>query len=170
MVYFAMAMALFADDDEEAARLAGTLGSWNCWHESWMVPTSGGITRARKPDPGHADCGRVRPASALPRPPLHVPNRPGTSAQIADLTDTGVAMPGHLRRCRQGDDDPVLTGRWISACGRYRQQETALPEPDYLDDNLTVGPAQRNDIARIHITCRDCPCHRPRGYPMARPV
>jgi hypothetical protein len=50
MVYFAMAMALFADDDYEevAARLAGTLSSWGCWGDSWAVPTSGGITQARK--------------------------------------------------------------------------------------------------------------------------
>jgi hypothetical protein len=50
MVYFAMAMALFADDDYEevAARLAGTLSSWGCWGDSWSVPTSGGITQARQ--------------------------------------------------------------------------------------------------------------------------
>ena len=50
MVYFAMAMALFADDDYEevAARLAGALGSWGCWDSSWAVPTSGGITQARQ--------------------------------------------------------------------------------------------------------------------------
>ena len=50
MVYFGMAMALFADDDYEevAARLAGTLGSWGCWDARWGPPTSGGITRARE--------------------------------------------------------------------------------------------------------------------------
>jgi hypothetical protein len=50
MVYFAMAMALFADDDYEevAARLAGTLGAWGCWDAKWGPPTSGGITRARE--------------------------------------------------------------------------------------------------------------------------
>jgi hypothetical protein len=50
MVYFAMAMALFAGDDYEevAARLAGTLGSWGCWDARWGPPTSGGITRARE--------------------------------------------------------------------------------------------------------------------------
>jgi Insertion element 4 transposase N-terminal/Transposase DDE domain len=50
MVYFAMAMALFADEDYEevAARLAGTLASWRCWDDSWSVPTSGGITQARQ--------------------------------------------------------------------------------------------------------------------------
>jgi hypothetical protein len=50
MVYFALAMALFAEDDYEevAARLAGTLGSWGCWDARWGPPTSGGITRARE--------------------------------------------------------------------------------------------------------------------------
>ena len=50
MVYFAMALALFADDDYEevAARLAGTLRDWDCWDDGWEVPTSGGITQARQ--------------------------------------------------------------------------------------------------------------------------
>jgi Insertion element 4 transposase N-terminal/Transposase DDE domain len=50
VVYFVMAMALFADCDYEevAARLAGTLGSWGCWDGGWEVPTSGGITQARQ--------------------------------------------------------------------------------------------------------------------------
>jgi hypothetical protein len=50
MVYFVMAMALFAEEDDEevAARLAGPLGSWGCWDGAWQVPTSGGITQARK--------------------------------------------------------------------------------------------------------------------------
>ena len=50
MVYFAMAMALFAEEDYEevAARLAGALASWSCWDASWAVPTSGGITQARQ--------------------------------------------------------------------------------------------------------------------------
>jgi hypothetical protein len=50
MVYFAMALALFADDDYEevAARLTGTLASWGCWDQAWELPTSGGITQARQ--------------------------------------------------------------------------------------------------------------------------
>ena len=50
MVYFAMALALFADDDYEevAARLTETLRGWECWDEAWEVPTSGGITQARQ--------------------------------------------------------------------------------------------------------------------------
>src|SRR5258708_6314619 len=49
MVYFAMAMALFAEGDYEevGARLAGGLGSWGCWDARGGAPTSGGITRAR---------------------------------------------------------------------------------------------------------------------------
>jgi hypothetical protein len=50
MVYFAMAMALFADDDYEevAVRLTETLSSWGCWDGQWAVPSSGGITQARQ--------------------------------------------------------------------------------------------------------------------------
>lgn len=50
MVYFAMAMALFAEEDYEevAARLTETLSSWGCWDDRWAVPTSGGITQARR--------------------------------------------------------------------------------------------------------------------------
>ena len=49
MVYFAMAMALFADDDYEevAARLARTLSSWNCWDAR-------GARRRRAGSPGRA--------------------------------------------------------------------------------------------------------------------
>ena len=47
MVYFAMALALFAEEDYEevAARLTETLASWGCWDQSWATPTSGGLTR-----------------------------------------------------------------------------------------------------------------------------
>src|SRR5258707_9956683 len=50
MVYFVMALALFADDDYEevAARLTETLTAWGCWDDSWSAPTSGGITQARQ--------------------------------------------------------------------------------------------------------------------------
>jgi hypothetical protein len=49
MVYFAMAMALFAEEDYEGvmARLAEPLRSWGGWDPAWKVPTSGGITQAR---------------------------------------------------------------------------------------------------------------------------
>jgi hypothetical protein len=50
MVYFVMAMALFAEEDYEevAARLTQTLTAWDCWDDQWSVPTSGGITQARQ--------------------------------------------------------------------------------------------------------------------------
>ena len=50
MVYFVMALALFADDDYEevAARLTEALRGWGCRGEDWEVPTKGGITQARK--------------------------------------------------------------------------------------------------------------------------
>ncbi len=50
MTYFAMALALFADDDYEevAVRLTETLRDWGCWDDSWSVPTSGGLTQARQ--------------------------------------------------------------------------------------------------------------------------
>ena len=49
MVYFAMALALYADDDYEEvmARLAEPLAAWGCWDGEWEAPTSGGITQAR---------------------------------------------------------------------------------------------------------------------------
>lgn len=50
MVYFAMALALFAGDDYEevAVRLTETLRGWGCWDDAWEVPTSGGVTQARQ--------------------------------------------------------------------------------------------------------------------------
>lgn len=50
MVYFTMAMALFADEDYEevATRLTETLASWGSWDDGGSVPTSGGITQARQ--------------------------------------------------------------------------------------------------------------------------
>jgi hypothetical protein len=48
MVYFVMALALFADEDYEevAARVGGTLRGWG--GQGWALPTSGGITQARQ--------------------------------------------------------------------------------------------------------------------------
>ena len=50
MVYFAMALALalFDDYEEVAARLTETLRGWGCWDDAWEVPTSGGIIQARQ--------------------------------------------------------------------------------------------------------------------------
>ncbi|BCB88462.1 hypothetical protein Psuf_057750 [Phytohabitans suffuscus] len=50
MVYFAMALALFAEDDYEGvlARLAEPLAGWGCWDDRWSMPGSAGITQARQ--------------------------------------------------------------------------------------------------------------------------
>jgi hypothetical protein len=50
MVYFAMALALFADDDYEEVltRLAEPLEQWDCWDHQWSMPGSAGITQARQ--------------------------------------------------------------------------------------------------------------------------
>ena len=50
MVYFAMAMALYGEDDYEEiiARLAEALTAWGSWGDGWEVPTRGGITLARQ--------------------------------------------------------------------------------------------------------------------------
>jgi hypothetical protein len=64
MVYFVMALALFADDDYEEviARLAGTLQGWGCRDDAWEVPASGGICQARQrlgPEPLEELFGQV---------------------------------------------------------------------------------------------------------------
>jgi Insertion element 4 transposase N-terminal len=50
MVYFAMALALFADEDyrEVLARLTEALRDRGCWDAGWERPGSAGITQARK--------------------------------------------------------------------------------------------------------------------------
>ena len=50
VAYLTMALCLFAEDDYEevAAKVTGSLSAWGCWDASWSVPTSGGISQARK--------------------------------------------------------------------------------------------------------------------------
>jgi hypothetical protein len=50
MVYFTMALALFAEEDYEEvwARLTGTLADWGCWEPAQAEVTTGGITQARQ--------------------------------------------------------------------------------------------------------------------------
>jgi hypothetical protein len=50
MVYFAMALALFAGEDYEEVwtRLSETLADWGCWDDSQAAVTTGGITQARQ--------------------------------------------------------------------------------------------------------------------------
>lgn len=48
MVYFAMALALFSEEDHEEVitRLAQPLARWGCW--DWQAPTTGGLTQERQ--------------------------------------------------------------------------------------------------------------------------
>ncbi|MGW4402374.1 IS4 family transposase [Amycolatopsis nivea] len=50
VAYLTMALCLFADDDYEevATKVTGSLSRFGCWDASWTVPTSSGITQARK--------------------------------------------------------------------------------------------------------------------------
>jgi hypothetical protein len=48
--YLTLALALFADDDYEevATKVTGSLDRFGCWNAAWTVPTSSGISQARK--------------------------------------------------------------------------------------------------------------------------
>ncbi|MGH3612047.1 MAG: IS4 family transposase [Pseudonocardia sp.] len=48
--YLMMGLCLFTDDDytEVATKVTGSLSAFKCWDAGWSVPTSGGITQARK--------------------------------------------------------------------------------------------------------------------------
>ncbi|HEX5403879.1 MAG TPA: transposase domain-containing protein, partial [Pseudonocardiaceae bacterium] len=51
MIYYLIAMALFGEEDYEGVmrRLTGPLRRMpGCWDPDWSLPTSGGITQARK--------------------------------------------------------------------------------------------------------------------------
>src|SRR2546429_4714364 len=68
MVYFAMALALFAGEDYEETwgRLSETLADWGCWDPSQGTVTTGRLTQARqrlRPEPGQHGVAQVpRPA------------------------------------------------------------------------------------------------------------
>jgi hypothetical protein len=50
MAYLTMALTLFGEDDYEevATKVTGALSRFGCWDATWTVPTSSGITQARK--------------------------------------------------------------------------------------------------------------------------
>jgi hypothetical protein len=50
VAYLTMALSLFPDDDYEevATKVTGALTRFGCWDASWPVPTSSGISQARK--------------------------------------------------------------------------------------------------------------------------
>lgn len=50
VTYLTMGLCLFPDDDytEVATKVTGSLSRFGCWDASWKVPTSSGISQARK--------------------------------------------------------------------------------------------------------------------------
>jgi hypothetical protein len=88
-----LALSLFPDDDYEevATKVTGSLDRWNCWDAPWSVPTSSGITQARKrlgrnvfPELFERTCGPVA-------------GRAGPTAGVVAL---GTARGSFLRRWR----------------------------------------------------------------------
>ena len=96
MVYFVMALALFADDDYEevAARLAGALGSWGCWDEGWECRRRAAITQARQRLGPEPLAEVFSPGGGAGRGPGHGRGVPGAVAADVDGRD-GVGCPGH---------------------------------------------------------------------------
>src|SRR5258708_15991626 len=113
MVYFAMALALFADDDYEevAARLAGTLASWGCWDASLSVPTSGGITQARPPL-GYEALRELFARVAVP---------------VADMLTRGAFLAGRRLMSIDGFEWDAPDTPENAAAFRYAGQDPAAP-------------------------------------------
>src|SRR6266853_289882 len=67
MVYFAMALALLAEEDYEETwtRLSETLADWGCWGDSQGTVTTGGLTQARQ-RLGHEPVKQVFAQAAVP--------------------------------------------------------------------------------------------------------
>jgi hypothetical protein len=67
MVYFAMALALFAEEDYEESwtRLSETLADWGCWDPAQGTVTTGGLTQARQ-RLGHEPVKQVFAQVAVP--------------------------------------------------------------------------------------------------------
>jgi hypothetical protein len=117
MVYYVMALALFAEDDYEevAARLTETLRGWGCWQDGWEVPTSGGITQARQ-RLGHEPMAEVFAQVAEP---------------VADLDTTGAFLgPWRLMSIDGMEWDVPDTPENRAAFGSRAggQGEAALPK------------------------------------------
>lgn len=91
--YLTLALALFPDDDYEevATRVTGSLDRFGCWDAAWTVPTSSGITQARK------RLGRNVFAEVFERCCGPVAGEAGPTAEMAAL---GTARGAFLRSWR----------------------------------------------------------------------
>src|SRR5580658_8703897 len=129
MVYFVMALALFADDDyaEVAARLAEALRGWGAGDRAWD-PTAGGITQARQrlgPEP----LAEVFSQVAVPVADLDTigaflgPWRlMSVDGMEWDVPDTGKNRAAFGSSCTGGDDQaafPKIRVVTVSECGSH---------------------------------------------------
>jgi|SRR5579859_1689624 len=91
--YLTLALALFADDDYEevATKVTGSLDRFGCWNAVWTVPTSSGISQARK------RLGRKVFAELFERCCGPVAGQAGPTASMAAL---GTARGAFLRSWR----------------------------------------------------------------------
>lgn len=91
--YLTLALALFPDDDyaEVATKVTGSLDRFGCWDAAWTVPTSSGITQARK------RLGRKVFAEVFERCCGPVAGPAGPTAEMAAL---GTARGAFLRSWR----------------------------------------------------------------------
>ena len=112
MVYFVMALALFADEDYEevAARLTETLRTGAAGISPGQVPTSGGITQARQRLGSRAGERAVRAGRGPGRGRGHAGGVPGAVA-ADEHRRVRVGRPGHGARTspRSGFPAPVRT-------------------------------------------------------------
>jgi hypothetical protein len=93
ITYLTLALALFPDDDYEevATKVTGSLDRFGCWNAAWTVPTSSGITQARK------RVGRAVFAEVFERCCGPVAGEAGPTAETAAL---GTARAAFLRSWR----------------------------------------------------------------------
>ena len=96
MVYFVMALALFADEDYEEvwARLAETLADWGGFGDDQALVTTGGITQARQRLGRGAGAGDVHAGRGTGRDAGHGGGVPRDLAQD-EHRRPGMGRPGH---------------------------------------------------------------------------
>ena len=138
MVYFAMALALFAGEDYEETwvRLSETLADWGCWDPSQGTVTTGGLTQARQ-RLGHEPVKQVfaqvaRPVATEDTPGAHPGavaedehGRPGMGCPGYEAERCGVRVPrdrqgrraGGVSQGQGGDDRRVRVVQALAAIG-----------------------------------------------------
>src|SRR4029450_11258097 len=96
--YLTLALALFADDDYEevATKVTGSLDRFGCWNTAWAVPTSSGVSQARK------RLGRTVFPEIFERCCGPVAGQTGPAASMAALGTARGAVPRASRLAASG--------------------------------------------------------------------